>query len=66
MRGEPCSDVGSHALQQVGDSRRRGERRQTDRRVIEEDVEHHVEEEEGEMFPDARKYLRDKLEDLGA
>jgi hypothetical protein len=24
-----------------------------------------VQEEEGEMFPDARKYLRGKLEDLG-
>jgi hemerythrin superfamily protein len=34
--------------------------------VLKEDIEHHVKEEEGEMFPDARQFLRDKLEDLGA
>ena len=35
--------------------------------MLKEDVEHHVKEEEGaRCFPDARKYLRGKLEDLGA
>jgi hemerythrin superfamily protein len=35
-------------------------------KVLQEDVEHHVEEEEGEMFPDARKFIRkDGLQALG-
>lgn len=34
--------------------------------VLEEMLEHHMEEEEGEMFPDAEKKLKDQLEDLGA
>lgn len=36
-------------------------------KVLKEDVEHHVKDEEGEMFPDARKFLGDtRLAELGA
>lgn len=34
--------------------------------VLEEMLKHHIEEEEGEMFPEAEKKLKDQLEDLGA
>ncbi|HEX4211446.1 MAG TPA: hemerythrin domain-containing protein [Candidatus Binataceae bacterium] len=35
-------------------------------KVLREDVEHHVTEEEGEMFPDARKFIgKEKLQALG-
>jgi hemerythrin-like domain-containing protein len=34
-------------------------------KVLTENVEHHIEEEEGEMLPDAEETLRDQLDELG-
>jgi hemerythrin-like domain-containing protein len=34
-------------------------------KVLMENVEHHIEEEEGEMFPEAEEVLGEKLESLG-
>jgi hemerythrin-like domain-containing protein len=33
--------------------------------VLMENIEHHIEEEEGELFPDAEEVLGDALDDLG-
>ena len=34
--------------------------------VLREQIEHHVEEEEGELFPVVRRHLKDQLEEIGA
>lgn len=45
-----------------------GEEDRFDSKVIqlEEALRHHIEEEEGEMFPEAEEKLKDQLEELGA
>ena len=54
-------------LGEIAESRTGNERFDAKLKVLKEDVEHHVEEEEGQMFPDAKKFLGDtRLTALGA
>jgi hemerythrin superfamily protein len=53
-------------LAALGDSKPGDETFDAKVKVLQEDVEHHVKEEEGEMFPDAKKFLgKERLEALG-
>jgi iron-sulfur cluster repair protein YtfE (RIC family) len=56
-----------HLLEQLSSIAPTDETYDSKVKVLKEDIEHHVEEEETEMFPDAQKQLGDKrLEELGA